>query len=226
MKKITVACVLRTPPNVGNEGKQKNYSEIDVLRLKQAFEKFLTIEHNFVCLSDRKIDGVDTILLIGETPGWWAKIELFRPNLFKTPVFYIDLDMIVCDQLDSLIEQCYGNKFLMYKNPKVGTPASGLMYWEGEYSELWNLYTNDPAAIQHRYRKKPKIGDQAFISDNVKYAFFVDIENIKTNWFHTLKFNTTPHPESKILICIGLRNKLHRKEYNDHPWVNKFWRNV
>lgn len=226
MKKITVVCVLRTPLDLGNKDKQKQYSKVDVLKLKKAFEKFLTIDHNFVCLSDRKIPNVDTIMLSGETPGWWAKIELFRPNLFTTPVLYIDLDMVICNDLNSLVDECYGNKFLMLKDPKVGTPGSGIMYWEGDYSYLWDMYCSDAVAIQERYRRKPKIGDQAFIADNIEYSFFVDLKNVKSEWFCTLKFNTIPHPDSKILICVGLGNKLHREEYNNHEWVNKFWRNL
>jgi hypothetical protein len=226
MSKITIVCVLRTPVDINHKEKQKVYSGTDVLKLKKAFEKFLTIEHEFVCLSDQQIKGVDTVSLIGDTPGWWAKIELFRPALFSTPVLYIDLDMVICNELDSLIEQCQGNKFLMLKDPKAGTPGSGLMYWEGQFSNLWSTYCKDSKKIQEEYRRKPKIGDQAFIADNVDYSFFVDQKNIKKEWFCALHFTTVPHPDSKILICMGQGNKLHRKEYESHEWVNKFWRNL
>jgi hypothetical protein len=226
MSNLTVACVLRTPLDLNHSSKQKSYSADDVLKLKKAVSNFLTIDHDFVCLTDQYDIPVDTISLIGDTPTWWAKLELFRPSLFNTPVLYIDLDMVICNELDSLVKGCYGSKFLMLKDPKEKTPGSGMMYWEGDYSYLWELYNSDPKKAQEVYRKKPKIGDQGFISDNVDYSFFTDTPNIKSDWFCYLKFSKTPHIDSKILICKGQSDKLHNDGYKNHQWVNKFWRNI
>ena len=125
MNKLTVVCVLRTPPNIGHDLKQKKYSEIDVLKLKTATDKFISIEHKFVCLSDIEIPSITTIPLIGNTPGWWAKIELFRPDLFSGPVLYIDLDTVICNELDTIIESCVGKKFVGLKEPKHNIFNSG-----------------------------------------------------------------------------------------------------
>ena len=57
-------------------------------------------EFRFVCLTDLpEIPGVETIPLRHDWPGWWAKFELFRPDLFPGPVAYFDLDMVILRDL-------------------------------------------------------------------------------------------------------------------------------
>jgi hypothetical protein len=220
---ITIACVLRTPVK-DHPAKQKQYTELDVLKLKNGINRFLSIEHNFVCLTDQTL-SIETIPLIGDTPGWWAKIELFRPNLFKNPVLYIDLDMIICGNLNNIVESCIGNSFMLLGDSKKGNMGSGIIYFEGDHSDLWNLYNQNPKKYQYQYAKKPRYGDQAFIEDHKK-DFVAMNEVLNKKWFCPLKFDTIPNPESKILICIGKGNKLHLEEYNNHPWVLKYWKNL
>lgn len=221
--KITVACVLRTPPE-DKPGKQKVYGNIDVVRLKKGVDNFLKIDHDFVCLTDRTDIEVPTIPLIGNTPAWWAKLELFRPKLFKNPVLYIDLDMVICGNLDEMVQQFFGNPFMLLGDSRKGVMGSGMIYFEGTHSDLWGIYISDPKGYQKKYAKKPRYGDQAFIEDHK--SFKAMNETVNPNWFQKLTFDTIPHPDSKILICVGKGNKLHRPEYQRHGWVNTYWRFV
>ncbi len=65
---LTIACVLRSGGR---------YSPIWVRRLKAMVAKNLSLPHEFVCLTDMNVDGVDTILLRKCWPKWWSKIELW-----------------------------------------------------------------------------------------------------------------------------------------------------
>lgn len=217
MSKLTVACVLRTPEQNIPEPKKKNYGPTDVLKLKKGFETFLTLEHDFVCLTDQEISGVKTIPLIGDTPGWWAKIELFRPGLFDGPVFYCDLDTIICGELDSVIPLFKDEKFLMINK------GSSFMYWNGDYSHLWKIFNLDPLRIQKMYRKKPKIGDQAFIYDNVNAKEFYEVNGFDKEWIFEFNSASTPHEKSKILQVWGFKHKFHEPAFKNHPWVKKYW---
>jgi hypothetical protein len=225
MTKLTIASVLRTPDNI-HPHKNKHYGPSDVIKLKKGFQNFLSIDHEFVCLSDQAIPGINTIPLIGETPTWWAKLELFRPGLFSGPVFYCDLDMVICNTLDELITPCLDKNFLMLGKSPDQYAGSGLLFWNGDYSYLWNKYCENPGQYRKKYSKKPWYGDQAFIQDNVKFQYIKDIPEIDPTWLFNLNFGWTPPPESKILICCGQKNKLDKPGYDDHPWIQKFWKNI
>jgi hypothetical protein len=227
--KLTVVCVLRTPPApVVPTTKAKQYGPSDVLRLQKGVATFLSIPHNFACLTDQPdIPGVRTIPLIGDTPGWWGKAELFRPGLFPGPVLYIDLDTAICNEIDSLVHSCTGRPFVATKEPGYGRLASGILYWEGDQSYLWDAYCADPKGIQYKYKRKPFIGDQAFLADNLKeYTFFTDDPAVPESWFCRMKANTTPLPDTRFLVAAGVTNKLYDARYDNHPWVKKFWKDI
>ena len=221
-KQIDIACVLRSSTD---PEKPSQYSYLDVLKLKTAFEKFLKIDHSFICLSDVSIPKVQTISLIGDTPGWWAKIELFRPEIFKRPVFYIDLDMVICDDITDFILKCQNEQFLMLTNHKDSInkdnkPASAIMYWNGDYSFLWNEYLKSPAAWQKEYSVHPRLGDQAFISERVDWKSLFSVEGINEEWFTWLSPKISSTTETKILIGEGKRKPSNPK-YKDHPLIKK-----
>ena len=81
-----------------------------------------------VCLTDMDVPGVATIPLVNDFPGWWAKVELFRPGLFEGPVLYMDLDTLPVGDLDDLC--AYSGPFAMlsdFYRPQMA--ASGVMAW-------------------------------------------------------------------------------------------------
>jgi len=224
---ITIACVLRTPGKNKNPNKQKVYGNDDVVRLKKGVDNFLKMPHDFVCLTDRDDVETNTIKLIGEpteTPGWWAKLELFRPKLFKRPVLYIDLDMIICGDLDEMVRKFKGNPFMLLGNSRRSGFGSGIIYFEGKHNDLWGKYIADPKYYQRKYSKKSRYGDQAFLEDNKPFRPMN--ETVNRNWFQRFEYDTVPHPDSKILVCVGKTNKLHRQEFQNNPWVLKYWRNI
>jgi hypothetical protein len=220
MSKITIACVLRTPDQNVPEPKKKRYGPDDVLKLKKAFETFLSIDHDFVCLTDQEISEIKTIPLIGNTPGWWAKIELFRPDLFNGPVFYFDLDTIICGELDSVIPLFKDEKFLMINK------GSSFMYWNGDYSHLWKIYLEKYSSIWKQYSKKPNIGDQAFIYDHIQAKEFCDVVGFDKEWIFEFNSAGIPPEKSKILQVWGMRNKFHKDGFKNHPWVKKYWTDI
>lgn len=82
---MTVACVLRSGGG---------FTTDDVDALHRAFLRY-DPGVDFVCLSDVPV-RCRWISLSTDLPGWWAKMELFRPGLFTGErVLYIDLDTVV-----------------------------------------------------------------------------------------------------------------------------------
>ena len=90
---LTVWCVFN-----GNK-----YSEQEVRILRDQVERHYTGPHTFICLSDRKIDGVNCFIPQENWPGWWAKLLLFRYS--QGACLYLDLDCVVVGNLGSLLSQ-------------------------------------------------------------------------------------------------------------------------
>ena len=112
----------------------------------------------FVCLSDVEIEGVDTIPLIMGWPGWWSKIELFRPGIFREPVVYFDLDTVILSDISGFERK----RLTMLKGPISNGPASGVMAWGYDYSHIFKEFKRNPG-IMHFCNTRVNWGDQGFI---------------------------------------------------------------
>ena len=101
------------------KGKFRNrefvYTSEWVLRLQAMVRKWLPMEHTFVCLTNVEIPGCNVIPLQHHWPGWWSKLELFRPDLFgkEDRVLYLDLDVVVVASLEPLVN--YPARFAIVK---------------------------------------------------------------------------------------------------------------
>lgn len=71
-------------------GRGQEYVE----KLERAVARNLTIPHRFVCLTEKDL-GTDL-------KGWWVKMKLGTPGLFSGPVMYLDLDVVVTQNIDVL----------------------------------------------------------------------------------------------------------------------------
>lgn len=89
---VTVACVFW-----GDK-----FSPDYVYNLKSAVERNTTVEHKFVCFSDRVLPGIETILLRPGFTGWWNKLQMFDGQL-SGQVIYLDLDTLIVDNIDWLL---------------------------------------------------------------------------------------------------------------------------
>jgi len=145
---LTIACVLRSGGI---------YSPDWVARLHRQAARFAP-PHRFVCLSDALVPEVETIRLLHDWPGWWAKLELFRPALFSGTVLYFDLDTILVDDIAALGGFDGGIGLLrdFYRPTGLG---SGVMAWNGqEVAQLYHRFASEAGA----WFSNPG-GDQAFI---------------------------------------------------------------
>jgi len=104
------------------------------------------------CLSDTPIAGVDVRPLVHGWPGWWAKLELFRPGVFEAGarVLYLDLDTTITGDLIDLLAQPAPFLALedFYRRPPL-VPfrgiASGLMAWTaGDRADIFEAFAANP----------------------------------------------------------------------------------
>lgn len=216
MPERIVASVL----NVG-DFRGRTYSPLWVQRLRNMVARHLS-GHRFVCLSNVEIEGVETIPLQDSLPGWWSKLELFRPGLFpgSSRVLYIDLDVVIVGELEPLFE--HPGALVAMRAPHRGKTSyegekrvtkglnSGTLAWTpGEQTEA--LYT----AFHPRFIKELR-GDQDWITEQVsKPAFF------PKEWFCRLQHCPKGPPEEcRIVHVMPWKNDVAVHKF---AWVRKRW---
>lgn len=143
MVPVTVACVLRS----GGDFDPKW-----VRALKRGVEMYLEGDYRFVCLSDAHFDGCTTYLLAHDWPGWWSKIELWRPDLFEGPVLYMDLDTLPVGDLSDLASY-RGDLAVLSDLFQPAKLASGVMAWTpGPHTErIYEAFREDPEGIMQTH---------------------------------------------------------------------------
>lgn len=102
----------------------------------------------FACLTDTKVEGVETIPLKRGWPGWWSKMELFDPEL-RGGFLYMDLDTVIVGPLDdfektnklTVLRDFYrdGKKF------KEGLQSSLMFLPETARQAPWDDFIVNPA---------------------------------------------------------------------------------
>lgn len=151
----TIACVLRSGGR---------YTAEWVHRLKRGIERHASEPHRFVCLSDIEVPGVEVIPLREGWPGWWSKIELFRPGLLTGPTLYLDLDVVVVGDVAPLLSAC-SSFTMVHERGESDYFNSSAMAWNGDMGWVFEAFRADAARHMERFRRHPRIGDQAFVSD-------------------------------------------------------------
>jgi len=93
---VVVVCVCKIGKRA-SENTPPSYSPDHVAWLHRQVSANLTTPHRFVCLTDKPDECAGGVALWHDWPGWWAKMELFRPGLFVKGeiVLFLDLDTVL-----------------------------------------------------------------------------------------------------------------------------------
>lgn len=220
---LTVACVLKSGGI---------YNARWVERLRNGVRKHLEVPHRFVCLTDTvdavEAAGIDAIPLTEDWPGWWSKLELFKPGNISGPVLYLDLDSIVVGSLKDIAN--YPHAFTMAHDWNHGCACSTAMAWNGDYSFIYEAFAADPQGTSEKYDKhlRPRVGDQAFIEDQLHahghpIPFFRDVISPQSIASYKSDNCTIAPPRSAAVVAFHGRPKPHTIASG---WVAKLWNEV
>jgi hypothetical protein len=160
MNAPTVACVLMASPE---------FTADYVVRLYEAVRKYWTGPLDFVALTDTWIGHpeVKEIALEHRFPGTWCKMELFRPDIRGTLLFF-DLDTMIIGSLDEIQANDRHTMLRRLKRRDRHNLASGMMLLpEAVRPVIWWQFSKDPARFMELYqfgnsRGRPP-GEQGFI---------------------------------------------------------------
>lgn len=122
-------------------------------------------------MSDVDVPGVPTIPLSHDWPGWWAKLELFRPDITDDLLFF-DLDTVVFS-VDGLN---VGVTTMLSDFYRPDRPASGLMYLKhSDKAAVWGAFIRDPDKNMAECSTPACWGDQGFISKHLNCKRWQDL---------------------------------------------------
>lgn len=216
---LTVACVLRS----GGV-----YSISWVERLSRQVRRHLGVP--LTCLSDAtpleignhpgfslEIHSVRWEPLMHCWPGWWSKLELFRPGLFSGPVVYFDLDTAIVGPIPALESQIahHGGLWMLSDFYAPQRPASGVMAWipSPETERIYHDFARDPAAgMQTRF------GDGGFIG---RYPHG-RLQTLFPGVFASYKAQHLDRgPAGYRVICLHGRPKF--PDFPREHWMRRAW---
>lgn len=215
MSLINIVCVLKN-------GGKVNYNFLWVEKLKNSIQRSLSIPYRFVCLSDVDVP-CERIELDNADPGFWSKMQIFRPGLFNGPVLYIDLDTVICKNIDDIILKSMDKKFVMWIEKDKEIHSSALMFWNGDFSYLWDLYKSKPFDYWNNlYSSPPLYGDQAIISENTDHLVFLDY--CPTEWFHIASKRDNSLNLENVKILMFRKSSQKPSTMLDHQLVKNYWK--
>jgi hypothetical protein len=213
-KKLAVACVLKDGPDF-----DVGYVE----KLYNGCKRSLTVEHDMFCLTD-KMDmdmPCNKVELRHYWPGWWSKIELFRPDVFEAyeRVIYFDLDTVLVSEINDLaFRPCRFAMVRGYRKPE--RRSSTIMVWEGDFSKIYY----DMVKKENRVLADPKAWDQRFITACLRdYYCEPDLVQDMIPGVLSYKNNikeTGELPEEATIICFHGKPRPLEVE---HDWMKEFW---
>lgn len=226
---ITVACVCW-----GNK-----FEDDYVQNLKSMVERNTTVDHEFVCLSDRDIEGVTTKRLLPGYQGWWNKLQLFHAGFgFQERVVYLDLDTVIVGNIDWLLE--YRGMFMGIEdlgciNPHQphlkGVLQSGVMAWNySMHHKVWEAFKMNPDAA-NRFR-----GDGEFLQSLVPPYARDLLQRFYPNKLKSYKYQVYKEGITDDLSIICFHGRPSIKEamtesvqttmatYHPQGWIKDYWR--
>lgn len=221
---LNVVCVLR-------EGGKVGYDASWVQKLQNSVSRNLSIPHRFVCLSDVAVPCERIPLEFSselKSPGWWAKLQLFKPGLFDGPVLYLDLDTVIAGNLDELVQTITAqDDFLMEHDHHFNISSSAILYWNGDYSNIYHEYMKDPAYYENKYSAENQgpdrqIGDQAVIASMTQHRYINDV--CPREWFHIVSKQDHRVDLGQVKVLIFRKAKQKPSNMLDHPLVKQHWK--
>jgi hypothetical protein len=196
LAELTVLCVLKS----GGD-----YNAEYVRKLRDGVALHLTIPHRFVCLSDVPVP-CERIPLRHGWPGWWSKLEIFRPDVITGPTLYLDLDTIIVGNLDAVATIPYDFAMLNIREKDTKVGNSGAMWIAKPFPNVYERFAEKPDYwidyhVKHAHDRY--MGDQAFISDC--FPTIPKLNHALPGFFKSYKYDRLQNerPTDCAVVCFG-----------------------
>ena len=231
---LVIATYLWRDPTRDHRGYVFGHDHVRVLR--NMVQRNLTIPHRFVCVTDDKIEGIETVQFDWRkhVPGTvYARLmqhnrEWARANLGER-ILSLDLDVVITRNFDHIA----GRKedFVIWRNPNFGQPgrafyqSSVQLFSAGARPQLWTDF--DPVETPKWVNWRFGGAEQAWISERLDWteAHFSDQDGIYGAGRLGGKGVYTELPENACIVSFpGSREPSQKATQERHPWVGRFYK--
>ncbi len=166
-----------------------------------------------VCLSDVPVEGVQTIPLQHDWPGWWSKMEMLGPSL-NGDVLMMDLDTVVLSLPDMPTETTVLRDF---NAPEV--MGSGFMFvTAADRARIWETWIADPERHMRENQRWPEAwGDQGFLKPLIGHCQkWQDVAKVYSYKVHCQRGK----PDDAQVVCFhGKPRPLDVKRSGRDTWI-------
>lgn len=190
------------------------YTDEYVYNLQRAVARYVQVPHRFVCLTDQRLK-CETIPLVTRWPGWWTKLELFRPRLFDGPVVYLDLDTVLVSDITDIVTEAYD--FACATNWKGGGAhiSSAVMAWNG-LLDLSHIFTSFRLEMRREYETWQFWGDQGHVQrflgrpfEDLLARWPKRIVHTKTHIWNSRRATPAAAPAGASIVCFSGKPRPH-----------------
>lgn len=189
-----------------------------VRRLHAQVRQNLTIPHRFQCITDDTADQYPRIVCKPAMyRGWWEKIRLFKPGMFKSRrVLFLDLDTVIVGNIDHIA--AYDGHFATlhdFWRPQGLGPAVML------FDTAWAEFIYQEWAAEGFPMDDPR-GDQAWIENRNQGRMRHEVDILQA--MHPCEFVsykthcTNGIPEGARVVCFHGKPRPH--EVGGIYWSN------
>ena len=209
-----------------------------VEKLNNMVKKNLTIEHRFICLTDKvnlhKIEGVEFLKAPIEIADSWCKLSLFHPYLdelgIKGKALYLDLDVVITGKLDGLVKKACKNDevegraldgspckkekptFWIIKDWwRKGFNSSVIVFDLGKFNKI---YARFKPTDMRRLKGDQDLINEVMEDSEVKTFGEVEVQSYKAN-----NLQKGFKKETKIVVFHGKPKPCELKG----SWVDEYW---
>ena len=145
------------------------FSHHYVNTLYNMVSRHCSLPFNFYCITENT-DNIHPKIICLPLPdiaasGWWFKPYIFSKDLpFKGPILYLDLDLVIVDNIDKLFEYEPKKLVAIRDFVKVQAPtvrrfnSSVVRFSANKYNYIWETFVGDSRRHMLRFR-----GDQDYL---------------------------------------------------------------
>ena len=222
---MNIICVYWT-----GDFRERDYTPNDVTRLYQTVKKHCDRPFDFYVLTNDLTSAMPgtkiPLLHADDWPGWWAKMELHRPDLPKGRTLYMDLDSHAIQSLGPILDTPGNLVMFRGRGDKRPTPgvvdryqAATMLFDPGAFSWMYDKFKLDWDYYIEHYRSEQDLMGE-WIPDQPVFP---------SEWMMKLSVvvrdrQYRDQPPSKVIIITGRPKDNWWRRTHEIDWFEKMAR--